>query len=136
MKVKESKIAFISFYLLFRIGTFQWVMAKKIKKSDSASTRVVGCVGVSFHPFLRGAPGGAAHCPVNMSTIAHRSDYRKNIHVGLRQGIVMETKVSSTNECVRWALSTFTRHLTEALSYALGCSTKPRGFVVHRRHRS
>jgi hypothetical protein len=32
MKVKESKIAFISFYLLFRIGTFQWVMAKKSKK--------------------------------------------------------------------------------------------------------
>jgi|SRR5580693_6210965 hypothetical protein len=97
MKVKESKIAFISFYLLFRIGTFQWVMAKKGKKSDAASTRVTGCAGGVFLSFLfRGAPGDLAHYPVNMKTIAHWSDYRKTTHAGLRQGILVETKGSST----------------------------------------
>jgi hypothetical protein len=32
MKVKTSKIAFISFHFLFRIETFQWVMGEKNKK--------------------------------------------------------------------------------------------------------
>jgi hypothetical protein len=32
MKAKESKIAFFYFLLFFGIGTFQWVIGKKMKK--------------------------------------------------------------------------------------------------------
>jgi hypothetical protein len=105
MKGKESKIAFISFYLLFRIGTFQWVMAKKGKNLTwpQLAWRVVS--GASFHPFLvRGAPGGLAHYPVNMKTLAHWSDYRKAIrgfHFGtdnsIKSGAVGMGRGSSQN---------------------------------------
>jgi hypothetical protein len=43
MKGNESKIAFICFQQFLRIGTFQWVMGKKIRKSPLPSTRVSGC---------------------------------------------------------------------------------------------
>ena len=84
MKVKESKIAFISFYSLFRIETFQWVIGNKRKKIWlGLDSRGGLCSGV-FPSFPRPrSAGGAASCPVNMKYIAHWSDYRKKIHAGL-----------------------------------------------------
>src|ERR1700683_101446 len=89
MKVKTSRIAFISFHFLFRLEIFQWVMGKKIKKTDSVSTRVTGCARASFHPFLFcGAPGGDAYGPLNMKDIAHWSNYRKkNSHGAFQTSI-------------------------------------------------
>jgi hypothetical protein len=43
MQINESKIAFISFYLFFRIVTFQWVKAEKIKKSAVVLISRLGC---------------------------------------------------------------------------------------------
>jgi hypothetical protein len=43
MQINERKKAFICFYLLFRIGTFQWVTADSNKKIRPLSARVAGC---------------------------------------------------------------------------------------------
>jgi len=50
MKIKTTKIAFICFYLFFRIGTFQWITSEKIKKFLSPSTRVSGCCAKRLKP--------------------------------------------------------------------------------------
>jgi hypothetical protein len=49
MKIKASKIAFISFHLFFRIGTFQWVIGEKNKKIRLVvNSRVRLCLKLFF----------------------------------------------------------------------------------------
>jgi hypothetical protein len=52
MKVKASKIAFIYFHLLFRIGRFQLVTGEEDKKSGLASARLSGCLKQIFSSFV------------------------------------------------------------------------------------
>jgi hypothetical protein len=64
MKGNKRKKAFISFYLFFRIGTFQWVTADSNKKllvlfrlRDVLSARLAQ----TLFPILFRPPPGAAH---------------------------------------------------------------------------
>jgi hypothetical protein len=53
MKGDASKSAFISFHLFFRIGAFQWVTSKKIKKTPFARRSRLGlCANASNPIFL------------------------------------------------------------------------------------
>jgi hypothetical protein len=48
MKTNESKIAFFSFHLLFRIGTFQWVTADSNKKNPFPCHTVAQISQIAF----------------------------------------------------------------------------------------
>jgi hypothetical protein len=52
MKANESKKAFISFHLFFRIEPFQWVAGEKMKKSRAVS----GCAQNVSKPLLHPSP--------------------------------------------------------------------------------
>jgi hypothetical protein len=56
MKTNKSKIAFICFHRLFRIGTFQRVTGEKTKKLLSVCPRVLGC---RFRAQSGSSPSGA-----------------------------------------------------------------------------
>jgi hypothetical protein len=84
MKIKESKIAFICFYFLFRIEPFQRVTEEKIKKFPSVSARVAGCRRSATNrsslpiraraPTVLGGPPHRQHHSANFCLVQYKTD--------------------------------------------------------------
>jgi hypothetical protein len=78
MQGNESKFAFIYFYFLFRIGTFQWVAREKnIKISPPPGSRIRlwanGSNSHSFSSSRRHRRAGTKFCP--QKCVAQISDF-------------------------------------------------------------